>query len=253
MTTTTPDDEHLKAQVSKELEDAKTLAKTLNFEEVKSGEWFIKLLQQVVRAYDRNARAAYFQKKYPGLSSDEIADILTSVTVRYATIAGAITGVAASANEIAAISSVGLTAALFVGSIGAEMLYLSNIQMRLVLDMSVLYDLHLDVEDPEDILLIFGYALGVAPAEALGKGLQGAARAGTTGAVKKVVSKETLTGPAKICATAWLENYCKRTSSNMRFPLLLPLWEVVTTLLPRSRLGKLPKSISRTGVKRLTN
>jgi len=37
MTTPTPDDEHVKAQVSKELEDAKTLAKTLNFEEVKSG------------------------------------------------------------------------------------------------------------------------------------------------------------------------------------------------------------------------
>ena len=192
MTTPTPDDEHVKAQVSKELEDAKTLAKTLNFEEVKSGEWFIKLLQQVVRAYDRNARATYFQKKYPGLSPDEIADILTSVTVKYATIAGAIAGVAATANEIAAISSAGLTAALFVGSIGAEMLYLSNIQMRLVLDMSVLYDLQLDTEDPEDILLIFGYALGVAPAEALGKGLQVAAREGTKSAIKKVISKGTL-------------------------------------------------------------
>ncbi len=192
MTTPTPDDEHVKAQVSKELEDAKTLAKTLNFEEVKSGEWFIKLLQQVVRAYDRNARATYFQKKYPGLPPDEIADILTSVTVKYATIAGAIAGVAATADEFAAISSAGLTAALFVGTIGTEMLYLSKIQMRLVLDMSVLYDLQLDTEDPEDILLIFGYALGVAPAEALGKELQVAARAGTKGAIKKVISKEIL-------------------------------------------------------------
>ncbi len=192
MATPTPDDEYVKAQVSKELEDAKTLAKTLNFEEVKSGQWFIKLLQQVVRAYDRNARASYFQKKYPGLHPDEIADILTSVTVKYATIAGAIAGGAATANEIAAISSAGLTVPLFVGTIGAEMLYLSNIQMRLVLDMSVLYDLQLDTEDPEDILLIFGYALGVAPVEALGKGLQGAARAGTTDAIKKVVSKGTL-------------------------------------------------------------
>ena len=191
MITPTPDDENVKAQVSKELEDAKTLAKTLNFEEVKSGEWFIKLLQQVVRAYDRNARATYFQKKYPGLPPDEIADILTSVTVKYAAIAGAIAGGAATMNEIAAISSAGLTVPLFVGTIGAEMLYLSNIQMRLVLDMSVLYDLQLDPEDPEDILLIFGYALGVAPAEVLGKGLQVAARAGTTNAIKKVVSKGT--------------------------------------------------------------
>ena len=192
--TTTPstDDEPLKSQVSKELEEAKALAKSLDFEKVKTGEWFIALLKQVVKAYDRNARAAYFQKKYPGLPSDEIADILTKVTVTYAAIAGAVTGVAASANEIAALGSGGMTAALFVGTIGAEMLYLASIQMRLMLDMSVIYDLQLDPEDPEDILMIFGYALGVAPTEMFGKGLQIAARAGTTSTIKKVVSKGTL-------------------------------------------------------------
>lgn len=192
--TTTPssDDQRLKSQVSKELEEAKALAKSFDFEKVKNGEWFLTLLKQVVNAYDRNARAAYFQKKYPGLTPDEIADILTSVTVRYATIAGAVAGVAASANEIAAVGSGGMTVALFVGTIGAEMLYLSSIQMRLMLDMSVIYDLQLDPEDPEDILMVFGYALGVAPTEIIGKGLQVAARAGTTSTIKKVVSKGTL-------------------------------------------------------------
>ena len=193
MTTTfSQDDEPLKSQVAKELEDAKVLAKSFDFEKVKNGEWFIHLLTQVVKSYDRNARAAYFQKKYPGLSPDEIADILSSVTARYATIAGAIAGIAASADEIEALGTGGLTIALFVGTIGAEMLYLSNIQMRLVLDISLLYDLQLDLEDPEDILMIFGYALGVAPTEMLGKGLEGAARAGAAGAIKKVISKETL-------------------------------------------------------------
>ncbi|HNM38108.1 MAG TPA: hypothetical protein PKI33_13650, partial [Anaerolineales bacterium] len=160
-TTFSSDDENLKSQVSKELEEAKRLAKSFEFEKVKNGEWFITLLKQVTKAYDRNARSAYFQKKYPGLSPDEIADILTSVTVRYATIAGAVAGVAASASEIASLGSAGMTATLFIGAIGAEMLYLSNIQMRLMLDMSVIYDLHLDPEDPEDILMVFGYALGV--------------------------------------------------------------------------------------------
>ena len=192
MTTPMPDDEHVKTQVSKELEDAKTLAKTLNLEEVKSGEWFIKLLQQVVRAYDRNARATYFQKKYPGLPPDDIADILTTVTVRYATIAGAVAGAAATANQIAALSSAGMTAALFFGSIGAEMLYLSQIQMRLVLDLSVVYDLQLDLEDPEDVLMIFGYALGVTPTAMIGKVLEKAAGAGAKEVVKKYISKGTL-------------------------------------------------------------
>lgn len=192
MTTThSSDDEGLKAQVSKELDEAKALARTFDFETVKNGEWFIALLTQVVKAYDRNARSAYFQKKYPGLPSDEIADILTSVTVRYATIAGAVAGVAASVDEIAGFASGGITAALFVGTIGAEMLYLSNIQMRLMLDMSVLYDLQLDPEDPEDILMVFGYALGVAPTELIGKGLQVATRAGTKSGIKKVITKGT--------------------------------------------------------------
>ena len=60
-----------------ELNKAKQLAKSFNIEDVKSGDWFIQTLQKVIRAYDRNARAAYFQKKYPGLLPDEIADILT--------------------------------------------------------------------------------------------------------------------------------------------------------------------------------
>lgn len=190
--TTIPEDEHLKTQVTSELEEAKKLARSLDFEQVKSGEWFIHLLQKVIQAYDRNARATYFQKKYPGLPPDEIADILTSVTVKYATIAGAIAGAAATANQIAVLSSAGMTTALFIGSIGAEMLYLAQIQMRLVLDLSVVYDLQLDAEDPEDVLMIFGYALGVTPTEMLGKGVQVAAGAAAKGAVKKYINKGTL-------------------------------------------------------------
>jgi tellurite resistance protein len=190
--TNLPADGDLKSQVTSELDKAKQLARSLNIEEAKSGEWFIHLLQKVIQTYDHNARATYFQQKYPGLPPDEIADILTSVTVRYATIAGAIAGAAATANQIAALSSVGMTAALFLGSIGAEMLYLAQIQMRLVLDLSVVYDLQLDAEDPEDVLMIFGYALGVTPTGMLGKGLEVATGAAAKGAVKKYVSKGTL-------------------------------------------------------------
>jgi DNA-directed RNA polymerase specialized sigma24 family protein len=87
-------DEVAEAEVASELEEAKSFAKTLNIEDVKSGQWFFVLLQKVVQSYNRNARAEYFQQKYPGLPPDEIADILTSVAVSYATIAGAITGTA---------------------------------------------------------------------------------------------------------------------------------------------------------------
>jgi RNA polymerase subunit RPABC4/transcription elongation factor Spt4 len=184
--------EAIEAEVSSDLAEAKDFAKTLNIDDVKSGQWFIALLQKVVQSYDHNAKAEYFQQKYPGLPPDEIADILTSVTVKYATIAGAVAGAATTANQIAALSSLGMTAALMVGAIGAEMVYLARIQMRLILDLSVVYDLQLDPDDPEDILMVFGYALGVAPTEMLGKGLQVAARGGTQYAVKKYISKGTL-------------------------------------------------------------
>ncbi|MCB0482823.1 MAG: TerB family tellurite resistance protein [Flavobacteriales bacterium] len=185
-------DEVAEAEVSSELEEAKSFAKTLNIEDVKSGQWFIALLQKVVESYNRNVRVEYFQQKYPGLTPDEIADKLISITVKYATIAGAVTGTATTANQIAALSSAGMTIALMTGAIGAEMVYLARIQMRLILDLSVAYDLQLDPDDPEDILMVFGYAMGVAPVEAVGKGLQMAARGGTQYAVKKYVSKGTL-------------------------------------------------------------
>jgi RNA polymerase subunit RPABC4/transcription elongation factor Spt4/tellurite resistance protein len=180
------------SDVTSGLEEATAFAKTLNIDDVKSGQWFLALLQRVVQSYDRNARAEYFQQKYPGLEPDEIADILTSVTVRYATIAGGVTGAAATANMIAALSSMGMTAALMVTAIGAEMFYLARIQMRLVLDLSVVYDLQLDPDDPEDILMVFGYAMGVAPTEMLGTALVKAAAGGTKYAVKKYISKGTL-------------------------------------------------------------
>jgi hypothetical protein len=56
--------------------------------------------------------------------------------------------------------------------------------MRLVLDLSVVYDLQLDLEDPEDVLMVFGYALGIAPTEVLGRAATKAAGGGTRTLVK---------------------------------------------------------------------
>ncbi|WP_047864764.1 TerB family tellurite resistance protein [Rubrobacter aplysinae] len=185
-------EETIKSQVSEGIEEAKQFAKSLNLEEAKNGEWFLELLRKVVYSYDRNARAEYFQQKYPGLSPDEIADILTSVTTRYATVAGGLAGAAATASQIATLGSWGMTASLFVGTIGAEMIYLARIQMRLVLDLSVVYDLQLDPEDPEDVLMVFGYALGVAPTDLVGRGARKAAGHGTEWLIKKYISKGVL-------------------------------------------------------------
>lgn len=186
------DERDVKSRVLEGLDQARQFARTMDFDEVKSGEWFIELLRKVVHAYDRNARAEYFQKKYPGLSPDEIADILISVTARYATVAGGVAGAAATSAQVTTLTTAGMTAPLFFGAIGAEMVYLARIQMRLVLDLTVVYDLQLDPEDPEDLLMVFGYALGVAPVDMLGTAATKAAGGGTRTLVKKYVSKHVL-------------------------------------------------------------
>jgi len=179
-------------QVAHDLETAKEEARHFDIEEVKGGQWFLKLLQRVFKAYDRNANAAYFKRKYPGLPPDEVADKLISVSVRTATIAGCVAGAAATADQIATIGSAGITTGILIGTIGAEMIYLAKLQMKLVLDLATIYDLELDPEDPEDILMIFGYALGVAPVNLVGRAIHVPAKALTAQAIRKHISKGTL-------------------------------------------------------------
>ena len=51
-------------EVASKLKEAKAFTQTLNLEEIKSGQWFILLLQKVAQSYDRNTTAEYFQQKY---------------------------------------------------------------------------------------------------------------------------------------------------------------------------------------------
>ncbi len=200
MTEPLAEDQGMKAEAQRQLEEAKSFAKTLSPEETQGGQWFIKLLSHVTKVYNRNARASYFQKKYPGLPADDIADALISVCVRYGAIVGGLTGAVSTVSIATVPFSAGATMALFAGSVGAEMLSLAAIQMRLVLDMATVYDLELDTEDPEDVLMIFGYALGIAPAQALGVGLSKVAGAATKRSVRKYVSKGTLDAVQKFGA-----------------------------------------------------
>ncbi len=65
----TLDEESLKAQVSLGLDEARQFAKTMDFDDVKSGQWFVNLLTKVVHTYNRNVRATYFYylcKLWPG-------------------------------------------------------------------------------------------------------------------------------------------------------------------------------------------
>ncbi|MBI1281093.1 MAG: hypothetical protein GC179_23405 [Anaerolineaceae bacterium] len=179
-------------QIRAELQSAQETAKSLNADDLKNGDWFLQILRMTISSYDRNARAVYFLQKYPGIHPDEIADRLISLATRYATLAGGIAGAAITANEIAALSTFGATIALFVTTVGAEMIYLARLQMRLILDLSVVYDIQLDADDPEDMMVIMYYALGIVPTDIVGKGIAKTAVEGSQTLIKTYISKDTL-------------------------------------------------------------
>lgn len=186
------DDEGLRSEVEAGLDVARREAGRLDLRDIRSGDWFVRILQQVVRAYDRNARAEYFQRKYVGLPPDDIADKLISVVSRTAAVTGGVAGVAVTGAQVGALATGGMTAALLASSIGGEMVYLASMQMRLVLDLAVVYDVELDPDDPEDVLLVFGYALGVSPTGVVSTFAQRAAGHATKRAVRKYLSKGVL-------------------------------------------------------------
>jgi uncharacterized protein (DUF697 family)/tellurite resistance protein len=163
--------ETIQAQISSSLEEAGKFISVLGLDAVRNGTWFYSLLEQVVRSYERGTAAASLQRKYPGLPADDVADILISLTARYAAIAGAIVGGGATMAEVLMLPSGGQAIALFVGAAGGEMVYLTAIQMRLVLDLATLFGLQLDPDDPEDVLMVFGWAVGVQPVGLLGRAL----------------------------------------------------------------------------------
>ncbi len=188
----TVEDSEITSEVKDGISDAKDFAAQLTNDDIVSGSWFTKLLVKVASTYKANARAEYFKKKYPGFTSDQIAEKLIGVATRYSSITGAVSGVATTAGIAGIAPSAGLSASIIVTTIGAEMIYLSSLQMRLVLDIATAYGIQLDMNDPEDVLIVFLYASGVAPSDIIGRFAATAAGGGTKFTVKSVVTGSTL-------------------------------------------------------------
>jgi hypothetical protein len=180
----------LEEEIASSIEIAKEVAKTFTAEDIQNGIWFQRLLLQVTKSYKHHARAEYFQKKYLELTKDEIADKLIALAAKYSAITGDVTGVTATSGQLFSVTSLGASWSLFIGSIGLEMLCFAQIQMRLILDLSVVYEPALN---PEDVIMIFGYALGIAPTEILGQAVSRVSTPTLTRtAIRTYISKETL-------------------------------------------------------------
>lgn len=185
-----------RAEVRRELRALRSFAETLRLDDVRQGTWFARLLKYSLDSYVREVDAAYLERKYPGLPADALVQARIQLAARYASIEGGISAGAYTGAVAATIGSGGGASPLSLPAAGAsfvvDLLFLSNLQLRLAHDIAVLYRIPLDLEDPEDLwkLIRVAFAIkgGEAGREAVGKGVPVVVRP----IIKKIFSGSTL-------------------------------------------------------------
>ena len=186
--------------IREQFEKAKKEVEELGgWEGFKGGGWFLKLVKQSFNAYYEKANCEYFRAKYPGADDDTLIKKLTGVAAKNAAILGGIVGATVSADEIAVLvtggeAGVGLPAniAIAVTAVAGELILLTRFQLQLVANIAKIMQVPLDPDDPEDILIIFAFAVGGSASEVAGKaGMRVGAKLTEIG-IKKTIKKEFL-------------------------------------------------------------
>jgi EcsC protein family len=173
----------------------------------RSGDWLPKLVARSFRSYYENATPEYFQAKYPKLTREQILNKIRKAAMRQAALVGGGSGLLMSSNELLALFTggemlMGLAGnALVAGlTIGGDLVSVTLIQLRLVVSTARLYGIELDLDDPEDIWIVLGFALGGEVGHELSH--LGAKIGGnlTKRAIKKHLSGEVLVAVKKIAS-----------------------------------------------------
>ena len=145
----------LRGKVRRELDKLRDLAQKVSPEEVRQGEWFARLLRFSLDQYVDEVDAAYFDRLYPGLSPDEMVRARIELAARYASIEGGLTAGAYAGALAATVGSRGAASLVTLPAAGAsfvlDLLFMSNLQLRLAYDIAVISGVPLDLEDPEDL------------------------------------------------------------------------------------------------------
>jgi len=131
------------------------LARGLRLDEVQQGTWFSQLLRYSLDSYVDKMDADYFRRKYPGLPPDVVVQTRIDLAARYAGIEGGLSAGAYTGLVAATLGSGGGASPLTLPGAGAsfvlDLLYVSQLQLRLAYDIAVLYGVPLDLDDPEDL------------------------------------------------------------------------------------------------------
>lgn len=200
--------------IKKKFKKAVDEAKEYGLDNFKNGNWLLILIKKSFSNYWERANSEYFEEKYKTKDKSFLTKKLTKVASNNAAMLGAIVGSTISADEViiavqailtpatAGASNIPLPAeiALATFAILGEAIVLIKLQLQLVANIAKIYNVPLDPEDPEDIIIILKVAIVGAVTERTGWfGMKIGGKYAKT-IVKKVVKKETLEALKKIGA-----------------------------------------------------
>lgn len=182
--------------VKRELEQVRVFVKNLSLDDLKQGNWFAKLLTFSLDKYAKEVDAGYFRRKYPDLPADAVVQERIQMAARYASVEGGLSAAAYTGAVAATIGSGGGASPLTLPAGGAsfavDMVYTSQLQLRLAHDIAVLYGVPLNVDDPDDLWKLIRIAFVIKSGEVGGTAVMKSVPALVRPVVKKVFSKGTL-------------------------------------------------------------
>lgn len=182
--------------VKREVARMREFVSGLSLDDLKSGDWFAKLLAFSMNQYVTQVDADYFKEKYPNLPPDAVVDARIKMAANYAAIEGALSSATYTGAVAATIGSGGGSSPLTLPAGGAsfivDMSYTSYLQLRMAYDISVLYGLPLNLYDPDDTWKLVKLAFAIKAGEAAGGAVMKGLPAFIRPAIKKFFSGSTL-------------------------------------------------------------
>lgn len=191
-----PDEAADRKVVEQEQAAIRDFVKGLSGDDIKSGNWFTKLAAHAMNTYTEKVDWKYFQDRYAGVPADAIVDQRIKMAARYAALEGGLSAGAYTAAVAATIGSLGgaspATVPAAVATVTVDVAFITQLQLRLAYDVSVLYRVEIDVHDPDDLWKLIRVALTIKSGEAAGKTVSKAVPVMVRPLVKRFYSNSTL-------------------------------------------------------------
>ncbi|MCX5400378.1 hypothetical protein [Streptomyces sp. NBC_00102] len=182
--------------VERERSRMREFIKGLSPDDIKSGNWFTKLMAHAMSSYTQKVNWQYFNERYEGTPPDVIVDQRIKMAARYAAIEGGLSAGAYTATVAATIGSLGgastATVPAAVATMMVDVAFVSQLQLHLAYDVSVLYRVPLDLSDPEDVWKLIRVAFTIKGGEVAREGVVKTVPAMMRPLIKRFYSKATL-------------------------------------------------------------